>query len=308
MSTNIMHRANLIVPLLLFTVGTATITACGSDNGDSRGVEKRDAATAPKREARAREVAKAWDGSKAAAEWREGYHPLGEAVQLPENGLSNAADERAYQAKNFVLRGELPADPPGDGRVQWKSGDALNLPLMEARQAYEALDRDNSPGPHLIVPGARLGEMTLVTTRGPATVPAWLFTLEGYDTPLKRVAVKPSRLPEPPIKPAASVPSGELWSLQRLVETAEDGKSITVVANHGSCDDGPAVDVLETRGSVVLSASIVGAETGPCTGQMSGKDVTVELARQVGTRIVLDAFTGRPVPYGEPNGPSPSWS
>ncbi|WP_338781927.1 hypothetical protein [Streptomyces sp. DG1A-41] len=81
-----------------------------------------------------------------------------------------------------------------------------------------------------------------------------------------------------------------------------------MVANHGSCDNGPAVDVLETSGSVVLAASIVGAETGPCTSQMSGKNVTVELARQVGTRILLDAFTGRPVPYGEPNGPSPSWS
>ncbi|MFI7016827.1 hypothetical protein [Streptomyces sp. NPDC050164] len=308
MRTNTRHRVNLLVAILLFTVGTAAITACGSEKGDGRGMEIRDAATAPKREARAREVAKAWDGSKAAEEWRKGYYPLGEAVQLPENGLSNAVDERAYQTKNFVLRGELPAGPHGDGQVQWKSGDALTLPLMGARQAYEALDRDSSPGPHLIVTGARLGEMTLVTNRGPATVPAWLFTLEGYDTPLKRVAVRPSKLPEPPIKPAASVPSGELWSLQRLVEIAGDGRSVTVVANHGSCDNGPAVDVLETSGSVVLSASIIGAETGPCTGQMSGKNVPVKLARQVGTRILLDAFTGRPVPYGEPNGPSPSWS
>jgi hypothetical protein len=308
MRTNKNHRVNALAALILFTMGSAAITACSNEQGDSRAAEVREATMSPKRQARARETAEAWDGSEAAAAWHKGYYPLGEAVQLPEHGLRTAADERAYESLNFVLRGELPASPPRDGQVQWRSGDALTLPLIGARQAYEALDRDDSPGPHLIVTGARLGEMTIVTSRGLATVPAWMFTLEGYDAPLKRVAVSPSKLPEPPIKAAGSVPSGELWPLQRLVEISRDGKSITVVANHGSCDDGPGVDVLETSGSVVLSAFIVGAETGPCSSQMDGKEVTVKLAQSVDTRIVLDAFTGRPVFYSEANGPSPSWS
>ncbi|MFE5757540.1 hypothetical protein ACFQ7M_19410 [Streptomyces massasporeus] len=308
MRTNTSHRGDALVALVLFTIGSAAVTACSSEQRDSRGAEVSEATVSPKREARARKTAEAWDGSKAAEAWHKGYYPLGEAVQLPEHGLRTATDERAYESLNFVLRAELPASPPREGQVQWKSGDALALPLVGARQAYDTLDRDNSPGPHLIVTGARLGKMNIVTSRGPATVPAWMFTLEGYDAPLKRVAVSPSKLPEPPIKTAGSVPSGDLWPLQRLVEISGDGKSITVVANHGSCDDGPGLDVLETSGSVVLSAFIVGAETGPCSGQMDGKNVTVKLARPVGTRILLDAFTGRPVPYGQANGPSPSWS
>lgn len=96
--------------------------------------------------------------------------------------------------------------------------------------------------------------------------------------------------------------------LDRLAEVADDGRSVTVVANHGSCDDGPAVAVLETDGSVVLSASVVGTKDGPCTSDLRAKNVTVELDRPLADRILLDAFTGRPVPYGHSEGPSPSWS
>jgi len=73
-------------------------------------------------------------------------------------------------------------------------------------------------------------------------------------------------------------------------------------------DDGPAVHVLETEGTVVLSASVVGGPDGePCTAQLLAEDVTVELDRPLGDRIVLDAFTGLPVPCGEGHGTSPKW-
>ncbi|WP_247616037.1 hypothetical protein [Streptomyces sp. MK37H] len=68
------------------------------------------------------------------------------------------------------------------------------------------------------------------------------------------------------------------------------------------------MDVLETGGSVVLSGSVVGAEDGPCTSELLSQEVTVKLKRPVGGRVLLDALTGRPVPYGERNAQSPSWS
>jgi hypothetical protein len=152
----------------------------------------------------------------------------------------------------------------------------------------------------LTVTGAKLGEMTLATSRGPATVPAWLFTLDGYDTPLKQAAVDPLKPPTPPVEPVAEGSSDTLQPLPQLVGTASDGKSVTVVADHGACDDGPAVEVLETEGSVVLSASVVGTKEGPCTDQMLREMVTVKLDRPLGDRMLLDAFTGRPVPHGRP--------
>jgi hypothetical protein len=232
---------------------------------------------------------------------------MGEAVQLPENAFRDDADKQAYTNQSFVLRGGLAATPPSKkGQVKWQSGGSLELPLMEARTAYEKVARGSDDGPHLTVTGAELGEMTLATSRGPATVPAWLFTLEGYDTPLKRVALSPSKAPAPPIKPAREVSWSELAPLRALVAVAEDGRSVTVLAGHGSCDDGPAVDVLETGGSVVLSATVVGMKDGPCTSELRGRKVTVRLDRPVGERVLLDAFSGRPVPFRDANGPSPS--
>jgi hypothetical protein len=104
------------------------------------------------------------------------------------------------------------------------------------------------------------------------------------------------------------VSSAELTPLQGLFEVAEDGRSLKVLVGHGSCDDGPAVDVLETDGSVVLSASVVGTKDGPCNSAMYIEKVTVEVDRALGDRLLLDAYTGRPVPFEQSSGPSPSWS
>ncbi|GHB51472.1 hypothetical protein GCM10010377_48140 [Streptomyces viridiviolaceus] len=287
-------------------LATGTIGGCSSEKEDSRAEHVRSAAPSVEREARAQQVADAWDGSIAAEAWRKGYYPTGEAIQLPDNGLSSATDKRAYEDQNFLLRGNLPAATRKDGQVTWKGGGSITLPLVDARAAC-GMDRNGSGAPYLTVTGARLGEMTVATSRGPATVPAWLFALEGYDTALKRMAVSPSKLPESPIKQSARVSSGQLLPLGRLVGVADACRTVTVPANHGSCDDGPGVDVLETNGSVVLSAFIVEARKGPWTGEMNGESVTVVLNRPVGSRVMLDAFTGRPVPFDGPNSQSPSW-
>ncbi|MFD7445212.1 hypothetical protein [Streptomyces sp. NPDC059909] len=303
MRTHTARTVQLLVVLAVLAVGTGAVTGCGSERAGGRGTQVRGTDRAPESQARAREVADAWDGSKAAEVWAKGYYLMGEAVQLPENAFRDGADKRAYEAQNLVLRGELPATPQKDGQVKWESGGSLTLPLMGAREAFESVARGGNDGPHLTVTGAKLGRMTLATNRGPATVPAWLFTLEGYDTPLKRVALGPAQVPQPPIEPAAEVPTDELAPLGRLVGAAGDGRSFTVVATHGACDEGPAVDVLETGGSVVLSASVVGTKAGPCTSELREKEVAVKLDRPLGDRVLLDAFTGRPVPHDE-NGPS----
>ncbi|MGC9540621.1 hypothetical protein [Streptomyces sp. UG1] len=274
---------------LLLTALGLLATACGTGAASEDRSEP-----APDTAPRAREVARAWDGSAAAAIWLEGYYPLGDPVQLPEDAFHNAADKEAYITQNFTLRGDLPETPQKQAKVTWKNGDSLTLPLMGARTAYEKVGGINGPGPRLTVTGAKLGEMTLATSRGPATVPAWLFTLEGYDTPLKRVALSSSKHPKPPIGPAGHL-SGELWELNKVVEVAADGRSVTVLAHHGSCDDGPAVDVLETDDSVVLSAYWVGTRAGICTLDLRAEKVRVALDRPLGDRILLDAFTGRPV-------------
>ncbi|MDF3148392.1 MULTISPECIES: hypothetical protein [unclassified Streptomyces] len=285
MRTSTSRTVQLLTALGLLAAG------CGAGSGAAGSGESE---PAPDTRPRALKVAKAWDGSPAAEIWREGYYPMADPVQLPEGAFHNEADKEAYISENFVLRGDLPETPKRDAKVTWQDGDSLTLPLMGAREAYEKLDNNDSPAPRLTVTGAKLSETTLATSRGPATVPVWLFTLKGYDTPLKQVALNASKPPEAPIGPVDQV-SDDLWELNKLVEVAADGRSVTVLAHHGACDDGPAVDVLETDGSVVLSGYIVGTGDGPCTLQLLAKKVTVKLDRPLGDRILLDAFTGRPV-------------
>lgn len=283
MRTCAARTIGLLVPLALL------LTGCG-DAHDSRAQPRGS-------ESRARKVADAWDGSRAAEVWRAGYYPMADVVQLPDNAFRSGADKQAYLTRNIVLDAELPADSPQKGTVQWRGGGSLTLPLMDARKAYDSVARGGGhDGPRLTVTKAELGRATLVTSRGPATVPAWLFTLKGYDTPLRRVALEPSELPEPPIGPAGETPTDELMPLERLVRAGADGRSVTVLAGHGACDDGPTVRVLETAGSVVLSASVTGTDDGPCTSQLLMEKVTVKLRRALGDRVLLDAFTGAPLP------------
>ncbi|MFI1352632.1 hypothetical protein ACH4TV_03425 [Streptomyces sp. NPDC020898] len=296
---------------LVLSLTTALFAAgCGSEKAaDGVGSKPSEGSTSAPSDDRARQVADAWDGSKAAEAWLKGYFPMSDAAPALDSGFHNDADNMAHTLENYALRGELPTAAPEEGKVTWKGGKSLTLPLLDAQQTYTALDRFDDPRePQLTVTGATLGKMTIATSRGPAAVPAWLFTLEGYDEPLKRVALRPSKLPKPPIGPAGDTPT-ELTQLPRLVEVSEDGRTVTVLAQHGSCDDGPRVDALETDGSVALSATVAYVEQeGACTADMKSKKVKVELERPVGDRILLDAYKGRPVPYGEPGWSSPSWS
>lgn len=280
MRAHIARTVAVLIPIALFTAG------CGSERADgARSTTSKD---------RAREVAAAWDGSRAAEVWRAGYYPLADVVQLPEHAFHSDDDKSAYAAENYVLDAELPAASPKKGKVEWESGSSLSLPLMDARKAYDSVARGGDDGPHLTVTAVKLGRTTLVTSRGPATVPTWLFTLDGYDTPLKRVALEPSVLPGSPIEPLENA-TDDLMELQQLVAVGRDGLTVTVLAGHGACDDGADVQVRETAGSVVLSASVLGATDGDCTAQLLFQKVTVKLKRELGDRVLLDAFTGAPV-------------
>ncbi|MEV6612900.1 hypothetical protein AB0N31_03205 [Streptomyces sp. NPDC051051] len=183
--------------------------------------------------------------------------------QRADEGRANDESLQQKRARDVVeLRGRLPTTAV-HGTVRWKNGTALSRPLVQSEEAYRSFALNDSEGPRLAVTGARLGRMTITTSRGAATVPAWLFTLEGYDTPLKRVAVTPSQLPEPPIGQARQDSDGGLMSVVRLAAVSGDGRSITVKATHGACDDGPVVKALETDGSVVVHASVAGSAAAP---------------------------------------------
>ncbi|MEV8413927.1 hypothetical protein AB0P45_09980 [Streptomyces niveus] len=292
--------SSLFAGVALSAVGLGAVSGCGSQQEASSETKIQ--------HQRIQRVADAWDGSAAATAWLDGFHPMSDVTQLPRGGLRSKADQQAYLDHSFVLKGKLPSTTPKDGQVTWGDGSTATRPLTGAHESYAALsDGARADGaPRLTVTGAQLGEMRVATNRGPAVVPAWLFSLQGYDAPLKQAAVIPSKLPESPIGQARDVPG---YPLNGLVEMTAAQRSVTVIALSGTCDGGPAVDVFETRGSVVLASSVKEpAKSGNCTKQGKLQQVTVKLDRPVGDRVLLDAHTGRPVPYKPPHGPSPSWS
>ncbi len=276
---------------VVLVVGSGSLSACGDEP------VAQDQAETPAH--RARRVAAAWDGSAAAAQWRAGYHPMGEVTQAPRGGLHSSADKTAYRERRFVLTGTLPTGSSTNGRVAWGDEVSLTRPLRGAQESYDLLNRAGAGGsPHLTVTGARLGEMSVATSRGPAVVPAWLFRLEGYDAPLKRAAAVPSALPRPPIGPV----SGPAW-IERLVEV--NGRSVTVVFSHGVCDEGFDVNAYETRGSVVLFVVVRKPQKhGLCTKQAVSEQAMLQLEHPLDDRVLLGALTGKPVRYRPEHGRS----
>ncbi|MCX4586227.1 hypothetical protein [Streptomyces sp. NBC_01481] len=261
---------------------------------------------------RARQVSDAWKGSQAARQWRDGFFSLDLWIQEPQYAFRNGEDKVAFGNRNFDLEGSLPGKA-GKGTIRWEGGGSLAAPLKPAQQVFEQLDGDAPGGADgdddknpLIVTGAKLGEITMATSRGPARVPAWFFTLKGYDTPLKHVALGDSMRVKSPVKPLESrAQTDDLMPLQGLKSVAKDGRSITLSAGHGSCDEGPAVKVLQTGDNVVLSASIINRAEGACASILFIKEVTVKLDRPLGDRILLDAFSGAPVIVESPDSAKP---
>ncbi|WP_445269054.1 hypothetical protein [Streptomyces sp. DSM 41634] len=264
---------------------------------------------------RMKQVAAAWEGSAALKQWHEGFHPLDREEWKPPEGFHSEEDKEAYAARSFVLRTELPATPPPATAIRWpdRNGDAdgatLTLPLHNAAQAYGGLDRVPDGEPALAVTDVRFGETAVRTSRGPARVPAWLFTIEGYETPLVRIAVSPQELPEVPVEPLATFDEGTAPLL--TYTAAPDATELTVQAGSGSCDGGVAVDVLEGADTVVLAGRIVAAaEPGTsCDAALRTEMVPVTLARPLGARLVIDAATGAPLleprPQAAPAGAAP---
>lgn len=286
---------------------TVALTAgCGAPQS---GAAEPGAPPRPRPDGRARmeQVAAAWEGSAVLRQWREGYHPLDPLDPQdwqPPGGFHSGEDKGAYVEGNFVLRAALPEAPPSATPIRWPDGSTLALPLRSAAQAYGEIDRDPDPDPDrehaLPVTGVRFGETAVRTSRGPARVPAWLFTVEGYDTPLARIAVDPGEAATPPVPPLEDTDgaTARLFGFRG----APEATTVGVTAGHGSCDGGVAVDVLEGVGTVVLSGRILpGTALEPgagCDAMLHTLTVEVVLSRPVGDRIVVDAATGRALEQG----------
>jgi hypothetical protein len=260
-----------------------------------------------------------WADAVAAADERAAFVPL--------RGLTDVVGDRKTdvppQAQQSVMSGKvlaatpLPRRAPAARAITWKDGSSTTVDLVSAAEALreiQAEGRAEGTGagcaecPALGVTRARLGSIEVDTTRGPASVPAWMFTLDGTAARIVRVAVAtPDRVVvTPPVWDPMNAPAG--LSIDSAT-VSRDGRELTVdfigaagtgdqecgadyAAEFVESDQAVAVIIIESRrtghggGGVDVACNLIGAE----------RSATATLAGPLNARAVLEVRQGLPVP------------
>jgi hypothetical protein len=210
----------------------------------------------------------------------------------PPTGFATGDQKLAYIDGRFTLATELPAAPPTvDGYRIVQAQAALD----QLRQA-PGINGGSAAQPLRIV-HATLGEATFGTDRGPRSLPAWRFALEGVSGAAQVLAVSPDSLWPPKPQP--------LGSPERAT-VAADGQSVTysfygTPPGPGPCGADYTAEVAESPTAAVISVRTVtatpagGSSTSQaCTAIAARRTVTVRLAAPLGARVLLTA-QGTPI-------------
>ncbi|WP_121158644.1 hypothetical protein [Micromonospora pisi] len=295
------------------------LAACAQPNGatgPADGPDRREEAF----QQRATSVAQAWQ-TASGPDWRTGYIPLQDPTVVPAEATFSEDTKQAFLAGWYREPASIPPAAPSHGTITFPDG-TLTVPLVSAGEAYRQLDQGDPPpcpgrpaqpppsptgtGPDgsvsgpgmtacvpLTVTGIELGTTTIRTSRGEATVPAWLFSVDELAAKVARVAVAASatRTPPEPPTPGGTLTEG-LVGAQDLV--AVDGAQLTYRLGVGACDTEVTPLVREQDDLVVVGGTAVRSD-GICTDQLLLQPVTVTLDGPLGARTVLDAASGRPL-------------
>ena len=203
----------------------------------------------------------------------------------------------------------LPGDNPPDGDVRWADGSRETVPLVSAAKAADAIRASPAaPCPDcepLEITWARLTTADVATRRGPASVPAWEFGLQGTAVTLMRVAIADSHIVIPPAAPPDT--SGTIRIDRAAVSS--DGRTLTVEFVGSPYPGSQACGADYTATAVESSLAVVVIVTerpfpvpAPCSAVGAWRTATVTLAVPLGTRTVLDPATEQPVAVTTPKG------
>lgn len=306
--------------LTVSLIAAVTLAACGKGGeGADAGDPVADDAFAP----RAAQVAEVWRTLPPTGVWSTGFVPLGGLTLKPATGPDgqplDEATSTALNAGFLVLETSLPKKSADEGEIAFPDGTPMKVGLVDAERAWQDLAPadpadctstpddpapDGSGGPDdttshkvpcstLRVTGVELGTVPLQTSRGSATVPAWLFTVDGLSGPIARVAVSPDDIDEVPQVdvPEAGDMTG-LVSAQDLVSV--EGNTVTYRLGVGACDIDIKPLFLETDSAVVVAGSAkTTGET--CIDMLKYEPVTITLSKPLDSRPLVSAHTGQPV-------------
>jgi hypothetical protein len=249
-----------------------------------------------------------WAAAVAAAGGRQDF--------VPTEGMTGQVGDWEVEVgdnnKSALMAGlvdaavQLPDDVPPAGEIRWDDGTTLSVPTISAAEALRDLQGEpESPCPEchpLKVTGARLSTATVQTSRGPATAPAWEFSLKGTQVKVTRIAVAAGDGPavQPPPWDANNPPSGlRIDSATGTIGGLGLTASFTGAPDGADkpCGEDYTAEAVESDLAVVI---IVTRHSNPSLGACSlvgaVRTATAALVRPLGDRTVLDVMEGRPVP------------
>ena len=237
----------------------------------------------------------------------QGFVPVGELTgQLGDwesaNGQNN---KQALLAGRVVATAALPTVDQPTGKVVWENGRTQPLSLMSAGEALEQLAAagvgDCSGCVPLEVTAARLTTVRIPTTRGPAAAPAWEYTLNGTAVRLTRIAVAPSAaiVVTPPAW-GPEYPRGGLAIESATGGTTSQRLTVAFTGSPGpgsqSCGVDYSAEAVESVNAVVVIViEHRHADDEACSDVGARRTATVDLARPLGERAVLEVQQGMPV-------------
>ena len=147
--------------------------------------------------------------------------------------------------------------------------------------------------------GAQPGAVTVRTSRGLASVPAWRFTVAGLGWKVSEVAVARNALAVlpgyGPIPPAVQNTPG----VNVLTAVSADGRTLTFSFIGSACDAAWGAYRFESNATVVVGSwEKPAAGNAPCPAVGMPRIARVTLSRPLGTRVILDVASGLPLVSG----------
>lgn len=291
---------------LLWIAAVVVVGGCGPSGGGPPGTgggEDLDRLRQQARDALAR-----YDQAVGDAGGSQGFVPVGDLTgQLgdwePANGDNNKA---ALLSGRVRAATALPAAPQPTGKVIWENGATQTIPLISADEALKQLTAAGTGDCPDCVPleatGAYLTTARIQTTRGPATAPAWEYTLKDTAVRVTRVAVASSATVTvtPPSWDPYNTPGG--LAIESATTTTT-GRQLTVTftgapgpASQPCGADYSAQAVESANAVVVIIVEQTHAAAEACTAVGARRTTTVDLAQPLGERAVLEVRQGLPVP------------
>ena len=225
--------------------------------------------------------------------------------QIGDWEANNEDGKSALEGGAVAASDDLSAERPGRREVKWVDGTKVDVEVLSARQALDALV-ETAPGDcggcePLRVTDANLATGLVETSTGPAEVPVWVYSVRGSAVRITRVAVDGGVMVDPPPWDADDPPVGLSIDLA-LGEPGSRKLQVEYVGADESCGLEASVEALESDLAVVV---IVDEQPGPDAAQacrLVGRLKTAEITLDapLGDRVVLEGRQGLPVPVHAP--------